>query len=151
MSELVLCEWCGELAKYRGLKLCAKHYQRIKAHGDLHTHERTRQECCVPGCFETVKAYGYCVKHWRRMEKHGTVDPGKWTREHPAICVVPGCGGLHHAMGLCKVHADHEHKHGHPIWKTLDRQKVHNDRPWREPTVTDVSKIVPGDVAHRDQ
>lgn len=143
MPDLVLCDNCGEPAKYRGKKLCARCYQRFQAHGDFDLHTRAQQVCLVLGCPEPVKAYGYCTKHWRRLQTHGDTEDRKWSRRGSDRCVVPGCGGEHRSMGLCAKHYRDEQRRGHPIWKTLDKQKVHGDRPWTAESVRDPNKLYP--------
>lgn len=144
---MVTCHVCGEVAKYRGLKLCARCYQRQKANGDFELHARQRQQCIIVGCQEWVKAYGYCVKHWRRVEKHGDHEDRKWSRRGSDRCVVPGCGRRHRSMGLCDAHYGAEQRRGHPLWRTLGRRKVHNDRPWTPDTVRDLDRLVAAEQA----
>lgn len=141
MPELVLCDNCGEPAKYRGKRLCARCYQRFQAHGDFDLHTRERQTCLVLDCAEPVKAYGYCTKHWRRLQAHGDVEDRKWSRRGSDRCAVPGCGGQHRSMGLCARHYRDEQRNGHPVWRTLHRQKVHDDRPWTPDTVRDAARL----------
>ena len=141
MSELVLCSNCGEPAKYRLKKLCARCYQRFRAHGDFDTHAKIRQKCIVVGCDDWVKAHDLCTKHYRRLLKHGTFEDGKWTRRGSDRCAVPHCGQPHRSMGLCTKHYQAEQRRGHPLWRTQGRRKVHGDRPWTPETVQDFARL----------
>lgn len=134
------CEQCGEPAKYRNPPLCAKHYQRWKAHGDFDLHNGPRN-CWEEGCQAPVKAYGWCARHYHRIKRYGDTADRKWHRRGSDRCVVPGCGGAHLSMGLCKKHYDRENKRGHPLWRTLGNQKVHQDRPWTPDTVRDPARL----------
>lgn len=135
MPELVFCSHCESPAKYRGLKLCAMHYQRIRATGspDL----RLPEPCVVPECFSPRKAFGYCRKHWGRVLTSGSPEPKKWSHRGVGQCAVPGCGGLHRCMGLCAYHYHRELRKGHPLWQTLMRQRLDPSRPWIPEQVTD--------------
>jgi hypothetical protein len=137
----VLCHVCGEVAKYRGKELCARCYQRYKAHGDYETHQREAQVCGEPGCEDPVKAYGWCRKHWGRVQQHGSPADTKWSRRGSDRCAVPSCGNPHRSMGLCAQHYQAEQRRGHPLWRTLGRRKVHNDRPWEPDTVRDITRL----------
>lgn len=46
-------------------------------------------------------------------------------------------------MGLCEKHYSREQRNGHPVWRTLGKRKVHNDRPWDVSSVVDSSKLRP--------
>lgn len=142
MPDLVLCDNCGRPAKYRGLKLCARCYQRFAAHGDFDLHTRPAMTCTVAGCEQSVKAYGLCSKHWRRVQAHGQPEDRKWSRRFTDRCAVPGCGGEHRSMGLCERHYTAEQRKGHPIWRTLARQKVHQDRPWTAESVVNIGPVM---------
>lgn len=144
MSELVTCHVCGEVAKYRVKRLCARCYQRLKRNGDLELHTREQRFCIVDGCDKPVKAYDLCVKHWRRVQAKGDVSDGKWDRRGSDRCSVPGCGGEHRSMGLCEKHYTAEQRRGHPLWRTIDRAKVHGDRPWTPETVIDHQRLING-------
>lgn len=142
VSELVLCSNCGEPAKYRLKKLCARCYQRFAAHGDFEDHSRRRQTCVVRDCAEPVKAYGFCTRHWRRVQVHGDVEDRKWSRRGEGSCVVPQCGGQPRAMGLCDRHYSAESRRGHPLWRTPGRRRLRPDRPWTPDTVADINLLI---------
>jgi hypothetical protein len=141
VSEAVFCINCGEIAKYRGLKMCARCYQRFKKHGDFGLHTKERSHCAVLGCLEPSKAYGWCNKHWTRIKAHGSPVERKWSRRERELCAIPTCGQRHRSMGLCDRHYSREQKKGHPIWRTPARRKVHDDRPWTEHTVQDYTRL----------
>lgn len=138
------CEQCGAPAPYRNPSLCTKHYQRWRAHGDFYLHTPQAAVCVEPGCTQPNKAYGYCAKHWRRVKAHADAEDRKWSHRGSDRCSVPGCGGAHRSMGLCRKHYQAEQRRGHPVWRTLGRQKVHRDRPWNPDSVVDPGRLLEG-------
>lgn len=142
MVEEVLCHNCGDPAKYRGLRECARCYQRFRAHGDYDLHTREKSVCLAGDCPREVKFFGWCAMHWSRLAKYDDPDGGKWSRREQLVCVVPGCGQRPRAMNLCGKHYSREGKNGHPIWKTHARRKVHGDRPWNPESVLDLHPVI---------
>lgn len=61
-------EDCDRLAVAR--KLCAKHYDRWKKHGDpLFERPPTPTHCSVDGCSNRHRARGLCSTHWMKLRK----------------------------------------------------------------------------------
>lgn len=56
-------------------KLCSKHYERMRVHGDPSiTRNRERTDCTVDGCPNLALAKGLCNMHYKRVERIGSVD-----------------------------------------------------------------------------
>lgn len=53
--------------------LCSKHYQRVKATGEINLTEFPKT-CSVIRCGGEVHGKGLCVKHYTRLIRHGTIE-----------------------------------------------------------------------------
>ena len=70
-------EGCLAVPKARGL--CARHLQRVYAHGHAGPAERVyqsnrNQPCQLEGCYLPAVTRGWCRRHYERW--HTTGDPG---------------------------------------------------------------------------
>lgn len=77
-----------ERAQVKAQGLCAKHYHRLRRHGDPLGGDRERiyragQPCGVDGCQNPSHTRGFCPKHYKRVWQHG--DPMLGARQCVAL------------------------------------------------------------------
>jgi hypothetical protein len=61
--------------KIKATGLCAKHYERLRVHGDVNARfPNAYKLCTIQGCLNSSVAKGLCQMHYARNFRHGSTD-----------------------------------------------------------------------------
>jgi HNH endonuclease len=112
MTKLCSVEGCGNPVRSKGL--CGKHYERVRAHGDVNADFRSGRKvipriCSVPNCEEIAihhhKDMKICPAHYHRWRRNGSFDPVN----------SPYGAGVIHKQGYRRIHVNGQYKMEHVV------------------------------------
>lgn len=105
MNKICSVPDCNKTVRSKGL--CGKHYERVRAHGNVYVDNRATggERCSVEDCSNRMLAKGMCNMHYARFFRHGHCD---------TVNAPYGTGTIH-KQGYVRIHTKDGYRFEHVL------------------------------------